>query len=212
MRDTEKKKLENGTTAYPGNWVTHQDISKLVEFFGGITLYQRYVDFLDACRWVEPLPRQSGQHRKWYLLKDLLQWVDITEFQVEQLIELKVMLRKDNAVRFASSAKVLVRCREGVIAERLPRNEKWKTDYSSPLFIAPICELADATIASLDIPTWSIAYLCPYWGSLQCIQCEHPPTRDCPWECWSCKDRKGCSCFRCDRLCEVCPDKDRCSF
>ena len=210
VRDMERKKSESGITTYHGNWCTRRDISDLVAFFGDVTLYQRYIDFLDACQWVEPLPRQSGQHRKWYPLKDLLGWVDITESQVTQLIELRVMLRKDNAVRFASPAKVLVRCREGVIVKKLSRNEKWKTDYSSPLYAAPICELADTTIASLDIPKWSIVHLCPYWGSLQCIQCAHPPTRDCSWECWNCEDHKECSCFRCDYLCEFCLDMDKC--
>lgn len=210
VRDMEKR-FENGTMAYPGNWVSHQDISDLVEFFGDLTLYERYLDCVNVCQWIEPLPRQSPQQRKWYLLEDLLRWVDITESQIIRLNELKVMLHREEAVRLTSLAKVLARCQaRGIIVEGKPRSEKWRTDYSSPLYCAPICELADSTIAMLDIPTWSIAHLCPHWGSLQCIQCEHPPIRNCSWECWSCLTK--CSCWRCDRLCEVCSDKERCLF
>lgn len=192
----------------PGSWVSHQDISELIEFFGSLTLYERYRELLSSCQWVDPLPRQSGQHRKWFPLEELLRWVDITESQVAQLIEMKVMLYQKDAVRLISMPKVLVRCRAGAVAKDTPREKKWKTDYSSPLFVAPICELAEATIMGLDVPKWAIPYLCPYWGSLQCIECEHPPIRECSWECWQCSDK--CSCFRCDRLCDCCSDKEKC--
>lgn len=183
---------------------------ELVEFFGDVALYERYMDFLSACRQVDPLPRRSGQHRKWYLLKRLSKWINTADSQLARLAEMNVMLRRGNAVRFISPAKILVRQRKGQIAEETSREEKWKVDYTSPLFTAPIYELAETTIATLDIPKWAIQYLCPYWGTLYCQTCEHPPISECSWECWKCKDK--CGCWRCDRLCEVCLDKDRCQI
>ena len=85
------------------------------------------------------------------------------------------------------------------------------TDYISRLYLAGPAELAESTIQSMGIPKWALSYICPHWGTTRCIDCEEASfLSGCDSECWDCKQNYLCPCWRCDRLCNSCPDLSNC--
>lgn len=83
-------------------------------------------------------------------------------------------------------------------------------DYSSKIYSGGPSELSDSFLTAIGIPRWAIPYLCPHWATIACVECEHPPILPCLWECWDCEVKRECPCWRCDRLCDFCPDRDKC--
>lgn len=87
--------------------------------------------------------------------------------------------------------------------------------YTAKFYQGGLADLAESTIQSLGVPKWALNYLCCYWGTLDCLECEEDfslCTGDCDSECWSCERNYVCSCWRCDRLCQSCADLSNCEL
>lgn len=86
--------------------------------------------------------------------------------------------------------------------------------YSAKFYQGGLTNLAESTIQSLGVPKWALSYLCPYWGTLACLECTENFTlvrqEECNSECWDCESNYLCPCWRCDRLCDSCPDLSNC--
>jgi len=86
------------------------------------------------------------------------------------------------------------------------------TSYQTKFYQGGPTSLAASTIQSLGVPKWALNYLCPYWGTLKCLECgeDFRLVRECNSECWDCESNYLCPCWRCDRLCDSCPDLSSC--
>ena len=83
------------------------------------------------------------------------------------------------------------------------------SDYTTNLYQGGPWNLAPSTLSTVTgARGWTITYLCPFMGTIHCVDCEHPPVKDCLWDCWQCKDCWQCPCWRCDRLCDSCDEVD----